>query len=201
MRRKLLLATSIVFLVSQTASADDVRYYTENGVTYRETRRVVRRPVSETRLERREETVYRERTVTEYQETTRVCSVPVTEYRWEAHWAGRWNPFRQPYLEYRLVPYTYCKPRTEVVRVPVVRREMVPEKRIVQVPVTTLRFVEEEQISRVAVSGGSNGLSPTSSPSYIASRDRIGGVSRLESDPPRYGNSGWRSAGTVTLRR
>lgn len=200
MRRKLLFAALIGPLLATAArAADDVRYYSENGVTYRETRRVVRRPVSDTRLESRERTVYRERLTTETRQSERVVHTPVTEYRWEAHWRGRWNPLQQPYLEYRLVPRTCYQPRTEMVRFPVTHRELIPEKQVVQIPVTNLRFVDEEQISRVAVSGPGAG-DPFAAPSYVAQRQRIGGVSRLDSDPPRYGDSGWRTVGG-TVRR
>jgi len=191
---------AMLILASQiaTARADDVRYYNDNGVTFRETRRVVRRPVSETRTETREETVYRERYTTQFENRTRICHLPVTEYRWETRLVGRWNPFVQPYLENRLVPRTHLEPRTETYQVPVVQRELVPERRIVQTPVTDLRFVEEEQITRVAVSDTSD---PFAQPTSVANRQRIGGIAQLDSDPPRYGNSTWQTIDRGTVRR
>ena len=53
-----------ILCLSCIARADaqpSVRYYTENGVTYKETRSTVRRPVVEKRMEQREKTVYREK--------------------------------------------------------------------------------------------------------------------------------------------
>jgi len=62
-----------------TAFAQEVREYVENGVRYRETRSKVMRPVTETRFEERERTVYREQYSTETEEYTRLVNVPVTD--------------------------------------------------------------------------------------------------------------------------
>lgn len=45
-------------------------------------------------------------------------AIPVTSYRWQACWRGRFNPFAQPYLVWVLVPYTRWEWRCEVVAVP-----------------------------------------------------------------------------------
>ena len=177
MGRQNLLAVLILWtaMTVPLAAADEVRYFEKDGVTYRETRRVVRRPVVETRLESREQTVYREQLRTEVQETQRTYHTPVTEYQWATRMRGRWNPFIQPYYTQELVPTMRWEARQDVVRVPVSRRELVPEKRTVQVPVTTQRVAEEEVITRVAVSSTPAGA--------------LGGVARLENDPPRHGAS------------
>jgi hypothetical protein len=184
------------------AWADEVRYTTdENGVTYRETRRVIRRPTMETRIEERQQTVYAERQSTELHPSYRTIYTPVTEYRWEPYLANRWNPLAQPYWAYRFVPHTRWETRTEEHRVPVVRREWVPEQRSVQVPVVTHRVVDEEIISRVAVSGGAGGGDPfaTSPGTSVVRRDTVGGVGRLENDPPRTGTA-WRPADPTPRR-
>lgn len=184
------------------AGAEDVRYYEEGGVTYCERRRVVQKPVVETRYEERETTVYREQYTTETQESQRMVYVPVTEYRWEAYWRNRFNPFAQPYLDQRLVPRTHWEARAETVRTPIVRRQVVPEVQRQQVPVVTRRMVDEEFISRVAVTGP-NGRGVASQPmtSVADARNRIGGVSNLDRDPPRYQSApAWRPA-TDTIRR
>lgn len=185
-----------VLLVPGRAHPDDVTYYEKDGVTYRETRRVVRRPITETRYEQRERTVYREEYSTETQETYRTVFVPVTEYRWEAHWRNRFNPFAQPYLEQRLVPRTHFEPRTEVVRTPVTRRQLVPEVRQEQVPVISRRMVEEEVISRVAVGGPAG----TRSAGNIARGNGVGGVARLDAPPGYEQGSTWRPS-NATVRR
>ena len=61
MRYCQLLALALVTssLTALPAAADEVRYYVENGVTYRETRRMVRRPVVETQWQETAQTVYR----------------------------------------------------------------------------------------------------------------------------------------------
>jgi hypothetical protein len=182
-----------------------VHYYAKDGVTYRETRRVVQRPVSETHAQQSTQTVYREENVTELRDTTRERWTPVTEYRWEAVWIGRWNPFVQPYLAYRYVPRTHWQRATETVKTPVVCRRLVPETRVVSVPVTTQRMVEEETITRVAVSGAAAPQLPWTQPTSTASlvpvpgdSGPIGGVARLESDPPRQGvSTAWRASSST----
>ncbi len=170
------------------ALAQEVREYVEDGVRYRETRSKVMRPVTETRFEERERTVFREQYSTETEEYTRLVNVPVTEYRWEAYWAGWFNPFAKPHLAYRYVPVTRWETRSETVRRPVTRRELIPEKEVVRVPITERRMVEEEVTRRVAISNDPFDGRPT-----VAQKNSIGGT-QLRSDPPRQGTD-WRAGG------
>lgn len=191
-------------LLSGVVAADEVRYVEKDGVTYQETRRVVPRPVLETRMEPREQTIYRDKYSTDFHQSERKYMAPVTEYRWEPQWVTPWNPFSAPYVTYRWVPVTRWVERSETVRIPVTRREVVPEKITTNVPVTTQRIVEDEHISRVAVSakpqGGASLRSLDSDPferegdTGVASRNSIGGR-RLDSDPPREGD--WRPAESI----
>jgi len=206
---------------------NNVRFYEENGITYRETKEIVRRPVTETRLEDRQRTVYRPQPVAgQTQQCYRTVRVPVTEYRTVNRWVGRYNPFVQPQLVQDQIPVTRWEYRTEVVNVPVAGgTRMVAETVTDKVPVQSRRFVEEEVTRRVAVSGGpatsnlayrsapsNNGTSaaiPSSDPfarsqpvvsTPMATQPPIGGVAKMESDPPRQGvNSGWRQA--IPVRR
>ena len=179
------------------ASAEDVRYFVENGVTFAETTRMVRRPVIETNFEERQRTVYRRQCQTEMRDTYRTVMVPVTEYRRESRWVGRWNPFVEPYLVEYNVPRTRWEPRTEVVKTPFVTAEMVPETLTERVPVITQRIVEQPVVSRVAVSGRTPAFRPSADPfdnPTLAQRPSAGGL-KLESDPPRQGaRSEWRPA-------
>jgi hypothetical protein len=199
--RLLLAVLAITGLVSApSAGGDEVRYYDQDGVTYRETRRVVLRPVCEAQLRPSTQTVYREEQTSEVRETVRTWWSPVTEYRCEAYWAGRWNPLVEPYLAYRMVPQTHWESRTEVVRVPVTCRRLVPETRTVQVPVTTRRIVTEEVITRVAVNGGGSATPPVLSPTpTLAEPVQVGGLARLDrKDPPREGvSTAWRRSTTT----
>lgn len=203
--RLLPLAPAIFFIASWAGANEEVRYFEKDGVTYRETRRVVQQPVVETRSEASTQTVYREETVTELRDTVRERWTPVTEYRWEAFWVNRWNPLAKPYLAYRYVPSTRWERSTETTKTPTVSRRLVPETRTVHVPVTRQRMVEQEIISRMAVSGPANTATPWTQPVMTAglvpinSASRpIGGVARLESDPPRQGTStAWRSSTTT----
>jgi hypothetical protein len=184
---------------SNGSAAEDVRYYEKDGVTYCETRRIVEERVPETRLEERSQTVYRSEPTTEMKETVRTSWNPVTEYTWEAFWVGRWNPLVQPYLAYRYVPRTRWEQKTETVQTPVTTVRVVPETKTVQCPVTTYRTVQKEVITRVAVSPRPAGNLPQGNQApMLAQRQQVGGVRRLDNDPPRYGTAGnWHSAGTL----
>ncbi len=186
------VATGLVLWAS-VAVGQDVRQYTENGKTYRETKSKLLRPVTETAFEEREQVVYRENLATETRNISRTVHVPVTEYRWEAYWAGVLNPFMRPHLAYRYVPVTRWELRSETVAQPVTTRTLVPEKQVVRVPVTRRRMVEEEVTRRVAVTDDPFNGGPT-----VASRETIGGT-RMESDPPRQG-SDWRASRSAIRR-
>lgn len=194
-RRNVLAALVLLPIVgTQVVQADEVRYFEKDGVTYRETRRVVERPVNETHIERREQTVYREQYRTEVNESVRSVVTPVTEYQWTTVMRNRWNPFGRPYLAQELIPVQRWESRQEIVQRPVYRRELVPEVRTVEVPVTTQRLAQEEVITRVAVSGPAPAANVASAP---ATGNTLGGVARLENDPPRRSTS-WRAAEGVT---
>jgi hypothetical protein len=193
-----LIVLALLAAGASEAMADEVRYCQQDGVTYRETRRVVRRPVTETRMESRTQTVYHQERTTEMRETTRTRWSPVTEYRWEQRLVGRWNPFVKPYFTHRCVPHTWWEQQTEVIETPVTCCRCVPETRTVQVPVTTHRMVNEEVIHRVAVgSRPSTALAPIPRPT-LAAGEPVGGVARLDDkDPPRHGvSTAWRPATT-----
>jgi len=192
-----LVALTLALLAAARADAQQTREYTEGGTTYRETRHVVQRPITETRVEERQRTVYRERYTADTYSSYRTSWAPVTEYRWEAYWRGRFNPLVQPWLEHRLVPRTHWEPRTDVVQVPVSRRELVPETVTEQVPVVTRRFVDEEIISRVPISGHTTRSASVPS----SSGNQIGGIANLSSDRPlRSADSDWRPAVTPGVR-
>jgi hypothetical protein len=201
MTSKLFFAGLLVMSAfSGLSQAQDVRYYEKDGLTYAETTRKIQRPITETHMEEKNRTVYRQECRTEMQETLRTYQVPVTEWRTESYWVGRWNPFVQPYLAQRMVPHTRWETKTETVKVPVVRQQVVAENRVERVPVYRRRMIEEEQVSRVAIGRAPSAGDPFArNAPAVARRERVGGVSKLESDPPRQGgDSGWRP---VEIRR
>ena len=179
----------VAFLSPKSFAEPAVRYYTENGVTYKETRTTVRRPVVERKLEQREKTVYREKVSTSYEPHTQLSYTPVTTYRWEGRWHDVLHPFKTPYVGYHLVPETQWQTNSVQVHRQVTRRDLVPEKQTVQVPVTTHRYVEEEIVHRTPVYGSRGGATTT-----VASRGAIGGIHQIENDPPLHGSS-WRGSG------
>lgn len=187
------LPLAMAALVSAAANADEVRYTEDNGRTYRETRRVVRHPVTDVVHQDVPRTVYREHARTELQDIQRVYQIPITEYRRESYWKGRWNPFVQPYLAERIVPYTRWESRAETVKLPITTRQLVAETQIDKVPVVQQRYVDEEIISRVPV-GGAGGTAVVNS-GVPSTGTVVGGVARLDNDPPRQGSDqGWRPA-------
>lgn len=164
------------------ARADEIRDYEENGVTYRETRRTVSEPVTEIQCVEQQRTVgFREQLNVQMCDQTRSYIVPVTEYRVEAYWRGRFNPFVQPYLAQRLVPYMRYETRVDTVKTPVATRQLLPITSTVKVPVTTQRVVQREVVSRVAISG-----SPTR-PAASPSSDPFTAPSAVASQPVQFG--------------
>jgi hypothetical protein len=139
----------IPLAATPTAMAED-RYFEENGVLFREQRIVERKPVAEWQWEERPETTYREEFTTTFREEQRVMQVPVVV----ATSGG--GP-----------PITRWEPRTQIVRSPVVVRQLIPETRMVRVPVRKLGFKMEERVARVP-------LGPAPSAATTASRPWTG---------------------------
>jgi hypothetical protein len=167
------------------ARADESKYETgPDGVTYLVTKRTVQRPISETRYEDRQQTVYVEQLQTQIVPSQRTTWAPVVEYVTEPYVANRWNPFGTPYLSYRTVPHLRWEARNEQLQIPVVQRQVVPQQQTVKVPVVTPRFATEEYTSKVAV-GTAAGTGA------VAGGAGNSGATQLDSDPPR-GSTAWR---------
>jgi hypothetical protein len=168
MHRKSWIAAAL-FLAPWTATrlmADDVTYEDVNGIRYQVTRQVVQRPVPETKYEPHTYNSYRERYTTDMQEQTRTYQTPVTSQQWVLGYQRSMNPFAPPTLAYKLVPVTQLQTHTETVRVPVTRRELVPETHTQHVPVTSYHIANEEHVHRVAVGvSGQGGALANSAPS------------------------------------
>lgn len=195
------VAALLVLVAPRFAGADETTIYERDGVTYRETRRIVRRPYSETRLEPRDRLVYRQEYHTDYRDSHRTAFIPVTEYQLEPRLRGVLNPFVLPHIEYVYAPRTRWEARAEIVSVPTIRKELVAETRTEQVPVTVMGMRDEEVITRVPVSNRLASGRSTSPSSTTRTAMRIGGVAQLDNDPPRQSSgSDWR-ASDATLRR
>lgn len=202
-----------MLVAASRATAQDVRYYEDGGITYRETTQTVRRPIPHTEMQSRDVTYYREKYTTDLQDVTRTYQVPVTQYVYEPRVENRWNPFTQPTLTYRMVPRTHWETKYETVKIPVARRDVVPETVTQQVPVTTHKIAEDKVVSRVAVgttanSAGTLAANPSgaggstfnaSNSTNLGGGDSVGGVSKLDPNQPRQ-NPDWRS-GDSMLRR
>jgi hypothetical protein len=189
MRNRELLAVGLLWLAATSCAIadDEVRYVEKDGITFRETRRTVRQPLTETRFEEHNETVFREQYTTEMRDSYRTVYMPVTEYTYEPRVHGWWNPFAPSHVAYHLVPRTRWEPRVETVRTPITSREVVPETRVVRVPVRSLGFVEREEIDRVAVTPSPSQRTVSGGAVTSLAERPVGGISRMENDPPRQG--------------
>ena len=158
MRSFLMIAAgTVVCLSSSSLAAQDVKESVENGILYRTTKQVIRRPMTETRWEEQKQTVFREQYDTQWQTQYRTLHTPVVEYQAQAYLANRWNPFGTPYWSYRYVPITRWEMRQEPTHLPITQRNWVPVEQTVHVPRTNTHMVEDEVINKVAVGpvGGS----------------------------------------------
>jgi hypothetical protein len=194
MNRAKWIATTLVFggLSLANLRADEVTYFEKDGIRYQKTRQVVQRPITELRYEPREITVNRERYTTDLQDSHRTYQVPVTEQQWVPGYQRTWNLLAPPVLSYRLMPVTRWETRSETVKIPITRREVIPETQVQQVPRYNTRYAEEETVRHVAIGTVANGT-PT-----VARTDGSNGT-KLENDPPREGSSDWRSS--LEMRR
>ena len=181
--RVTLIVVAVQHCLSSSVDAQNSRYGTA-GSGYEDVVRTVRTPVAATQVEEREQTVYRQQVETQIYETQRNVLVPYTEYRWEPKWHGRFNPFRPPTISYHLVPHTRWKMQIQTVQTPVTRTNWLPEKCLMHVPVTTFRIENQGQVLRRP----GNTLSPVVRQAMAVSNHALGGVARMENDPPRHGS-------------
>lgn len=201
----------VCMAVAASTAAQDVRYYQgDDGITYKESRRKIQRPVTSTEWREQPQTVYRQEVRPQMRDSWRSYYTPVTELRWVSQMHGRWNPFAVPYYTHHLTPVTRWEARSEAVQVPTWRAEWVAATRTARVPITTTKMAEEEIITRVAVSGPPPGTAPrrvatrpataagSSTSGVYPSRPAFGGVA-MPSDPPRFA-TGWRSTGDTRYR-
>jgi hypothetical protein len=208
MARPIFAATCLALLMLSAAPllADDVRYYDENGITYRETVQTTQRAVPQTTMQPQDKIQYRQRYTTELQDAQRTYQVPITENVWKPEIHRSWNPFEKPYVAYRLVQQTRYETRSEIVKVPVAKSEVVPEKITTQVPVTTHRIANEEVRTRVAVghSGTGTAVAGTTNSGSIATMassggTSVGGVSQMGDGLPKQ-SPGWTDADATSRR-
>ncbi len=180
-------ALAALFACPPLAGAQDVRYYQDpnTGHTYRQTTSTVQRQMPVTQLQASTRNVLRGQWRTDTQDVVRTYSVPVTEYRVESYWKGRYNPFVQPTLAQRTVPTTRWETRTEVVKVPVTRYETVPTTETVHVPVTTWHTVQDQIVHHQVVTPG------TVNTAVVATSNgsSVGGVARLDNPPSLSGST------------
>lgn len=221
------VAISLTIIADDASGQDGVPaqtrpgYYTDpnTGIIYRQVERMIERPVYETKMQSREQTVYVPQTVHETRPETRTVYTPITESVWQPRMTGRWNPFQQPSIAYDQVPQTRWEARNEVVQRTQSRTHWIAEKRNVDVPQSIVRMeserrLEYEAVGHVAVPPvDTTGLNPAIAArlrpltsdqriepiqtglvghSYVPSRIAATSVGRMTSDPPRrtIGQSG-----------
>jgi hypothetical protein len=93
------------------------------------------------------------------------------------------------------MPVTRWEYRSEVVSIPVTRRELVPEVRTVRIPVVRTQIARDEfVVSRVALGVTPSAVGPGGT--------TVGGIAKLQDDPPRQGStSSGRRAARDAVRR
>lgn len=140
---------------ARMAGADEpgppVRYFEHNGITYRETREVYRRPILQYEYETQTRTVMQPKREVEQQTVERRVAVPATQNVEQVRWHNQWNPFQRAYPVRVTVPVTTYTYKTEQVTVPVERVTMVPVQQEVRVPVLKERLIAEEFVRRERV--------------------------------------------------
>lgn len=187
--RQVMTAVAALLAIGRGVAADEVRTVTDDqGQTWREVHRTVQWPVTETQCLDRQQVVYHEKVDVQMCDTVRSYQVPVTEWRLESYWRGRYNPFVEPYLAQRMVPYTRWETRTELVKVPITHRDLVPVAQTVKTPYTTQRIVSQDVlVSRQLISSAGTSLATAPTPIPSSQSTQIGGVARydrLDRRPP-----------------
>jgi hypothetical protein len=118
-------------------------------------------------------TVMQPQWVTQVIPQTQTVYQPQTQTLLQPYWIGRWNPFRQPTLAYRLVSTTSWHPVHSTTNRVIATQQWVPKQQTVQVPqpvaqsqvVQQLVQTEIPQPQHVAWSGARyRGTWPTTSP-------------------------------------
>jgi hypothetical protein len=168
--------------VAATAAADEVRTVTDaSGQTWNEVHRTISHPQTQTQGVEQPQTYYQEQCQVVNHDTYRTYQVPVTEYHLESYWVGRFNPFVQPYMAQRLVPRTRWETRTELVKVPVVQRNLVPVTRTVRVPVTTETVVNQDIVVHRQLVSPSTAVAAT--PAANQQALQVGGLKNMNPRP------------------
>lgn len=210
----------------RAASADEVRYFTENNTLYRETRRFVERPVTEAQaagLISQAQPV--SSAVGKPQQYYRARWVQVVEYRYEPIWGTCCSATCQPCLIPRWVPYTRWAWQHEPAPVTVETRPVgLATQSAAFWPGNRTRYVVEEVVERtpiahfggrtgaLAADPGRTGSSPTaaaatasasgpvSSPAATGKSNALDGESgfRWAEGMPAYGNSAGRNPSAVS---
>jgi hypothetical protein len=108
----------------------------------------------------------------------RTYQVPVTEQQWVPGYQRTWNIFAPPVLSYRLLPVTRWETRSETVRIPITKREYIPQQQVQHVQVPSTKIAEEKIVRRVAI-----GLEGAGGAANVARSDSFGGTS-LDDNPP-----------------
>ncbi len=198
-----------------TATADEVRYFTENNTLYRETRRFVERPVTEAQASGFVTQPQPAPSSTAKQQYYRARWVQVVEYRYEPIRGTYCSATCQPVLIPRWVPYTRWVLQQEPAPVVVETRPVGLTAQSAFWPGNRTRYVVEEVVERVPIAklggqpasatagsvraGSSAAAATTAASSTPSPAAAANGSANLPSNPtsgfqwaqgmPAYGNS------------
>lgn len=149
------LLTGLILLAASAANVcaqnEDVRFFEQGGITYRESTTTVRQPTREIEYEDKQQTTYREKYDTRMQSVRQYRYAPITQYTWESRVHGRWNLFTGPHMAYYLRPQGSWQLQTRTAQIPVTERRIEQDTRTVKVAVPKLSMQEREVVTRTAV--------------------------------------------------
>ncbi len=202
MVRILQLTLTIALTAVAVGHAQDWTIDAASDAAFPESGRSSRRPYVSQHMETQTVTTYREQYGTSLQDQVRLTYEPRTTYAWQRRQRGWWNPFARPHSTYELTPHTRWVPLWEQTRMPISTRRLIPQTRVVQRPVTILGFKDEgdSRVTRAELAQDEQlAQAAPDETGWHAGRSKqtpVGGIARLEDDPPRADTrldaEGWR---------
>lgn len=167
---------SVFGSINDSVGQDDSGFFTDpaTGIVYRKVMRTIEKPIVETTMTQRQQTVYKPKTVTETRPTSRRMYIPVTENRWVPQVENRWNPFVAPRVAYKHVPQTYWQVRDEVVAETTTQVHWEPETQTVSVPEQSMRMTREQLVDFEPVGRiPTQAIAQTSSPRTLSPQSNV----------------------------
>jgi hypothetical protein len=176
-------ASLLASLVTATAMADDLLRYPQNGVTTYETNRAAACLPSPCSCPAVQPACCPPCNPAAQPQGVRSYWVPVTEYRCETYRVYSWNPFEPSCLTQQLVPRTHWELRSEIIPPP--HHRSMAANTVLPPPVPTV--AERRELVACVPSYAARPAAVLPPPACDPNPPCIGGVMRLDKQPPRFG--------------